>query len=472
MKQFTLVLLCICYSLSIRAQQPATNFTVTDIDGAEHTLFDILDEGKPVLLDFSATWCGPCWEVHLSHVLDDLYLAFGPDGLDKMELFYMESDPDTNLDDLMGLTQFSLGDWVTGTPYPIVDLPDNSIPNAYGIQGFPTLIWVRKDGDDYVYEEAVFITELDLAVEELYDNGVAPDDGTHLVALRNSAPLYACNDAAGTITVYNHGTETITNPDVQFSLDGAVVSTVPTGASIAPGDYTALSFSGLELPVSPAQFTAEVLVADANPADNVQEFTIQSGSFDTTFVVTVYADDWAEEETTFRVLDGVGNEVFVQTSFPEFEDFEINFTLAPNDCYQFRFEDSYGDGLGSIGNIQIVDGVGTEIYNGGWENELLEFGIQTATVTSTEDRIALDAAARVFPSPVQDRLTLQFDNPEAQSVGLEVRDVLGRLIVQNASVSLPTGRQTLTVDTAPLAAGTYQLIARHARGVQSWTFVK
>ena len=459
-------------ALTVRAQQPATNFTVTDLDGTAHTLFDLLDDDKVVLLDFSTTWCGPCWEVHLSHVLEDLYQGFGPDGLDKLELLFLESDPSTGLADLLGQTPQSLGDWVTGTPFPIVDLPDNTIPNAYGVFGYPTLIWVRKEGDAYVYEEAVFITELDLAVEELYDNGVAPDDGTHLVALRNAAPRFACSDASGTITVYNHGTETITDPDVQFSLDGAVVSTVPTSANIAPGDYTALSFSGLELPVSPAQFTAEVLVADANTADNVQEFTIQSGSFDTTFVVTVYADDWAEEETTFRVLDGAGNEVFVQTSFPEFEELVIELTLAPNDCYQFRFEDSYGDGLGSTGTVQIVDGVGTEIYNGGWENDLLEFGIQTATVTSTEDRIALDAAARVFPSPVRDRLMLQFDNPEAQSVGLEVRDVLGRLIVQNASVSLPTGRQTLTVDTAPLAAGTYQLIARHARGVQSWTFMK
>jgi len=57
------------------------NFTATDINGTSHTLYDYLDDGYTVFIDFSATWCGPCWSFHQSHALRDLYEKHGPTGL-------------------------------------------------------------------------------------------------------------------------------------------------------------------------------------------------------------------------------------------------------------------------------------------------------------------------------------------------------------------------------------------------------
>src|SRR5262245_4602746 len=60
-------------------QLKARDFTVKTLDGQSVSLNTLLGEGKPVLIDFWATWCGPCRMV-IPH-LGEIYRKYGKDGL-------------------------------------------------------------------------------------------------------------------------------------------------------------------------------------------------------------------------------------------------------------------------------------------------------------------------------------------------------------------------------------------------------
>jgi cytochrome c biogenesis protein CcmG/thiol:disulfide interchange protein DsbE len=60
-------------------QLKAKDFTVRTLDGQSVSLNTLLGEGKPVLIDFWATWCGPCRMV-IPH-LGEMHRKYGKDGL-------------------------------------------------------------------------------------------------------------------------------------------------------------------------------------------------------------------------------------------------------------------------------------------------------------------------------------------------------------------------------------------------------
>ena len=155
MKQILLLLIGMCMTLNINAQfGTAHDFTVVDINGNEHNLYNILDSGKLVVLDVSATWCPPCWDVHVAHYLEDLYAKFGPEGTNQIEIIFYEGDVSTTSADLNGTGNNTLGDWVTGVPFPIVDETGSlSLDlNVYAPEGFPTISVIRPSDREITHD--------------------------------------------------------------------------------------------------------------------------------------------------------------------------------------------------------------------------------------------------------------------------------------------------------------------------------
>jgi peroxiredoxin len=109
----------------------APDFLLEDVAGEEYQLSDY--RGKVVLLNFWATWCGPCLvEMPL---LQSEYQAYKGDGLLVMAINNGEShDIVTAFGDENDLT------------FPLLLDPGSVVQRLYEIHGYPSSVFIDKEG--------------------------------------------------------------------------------------------------------------------------------------------------------------------------------------------------------------------------------------------------------------------------------------------------------------------------------------
>jgi thiol-disulfide isomerase/thioredoxin len=142
------------------AKAGSPDFTLTALDGSKVTLSAL--KGKPVVIDFWATWCGPCRKEIPELV--KLYGQFNPKGVTFLGIA-LNDTPDS-------LIKLQKDDSV---PYPIL-LGTNDVAKAYQVATIPMLVLLDKEGR-IAYHEVGFEPDSGLKALERALNRVSGGKG-------------------------------------------------------------------------------------------------------------------------------------------------------------------------------------------------------------------------------------------------------------------------------------------------------
>lgn len=115
--------------------EKATDFTVIDTNGKKVSLSDYI--GKPVVVNFWATWCGPC-KMELP-AFDKLCKEYG-----GQVSFMMVNLTDGYQETVDGVKQFVSENEYT---FPVFFDTEYSASNSYQIYSIPETIFVDKEGN-------------------------------------------------------------------------------------------------------------------------------------------------------------------------------------------------------------------------------------------------------------------------------------------------------------------------------------
>ena len=458
MKKITF-LIALCFmafqgNAQIAAGSVAPDFTVTDLNGNVHTLSEYLAAGKTVIMDVSATWCGPCWNYHNTKALEDLYKAYGPNASNEVVVLFVEGDPQTTLADLNGTGTNTQGNWVENTPYPIID--NAALGELYQIQYFPTVFRICPDG---LVSEVGAVTAGSLRGS--INNFCAPLNGVQnyveAVATENG---FCATTARPIAKVKNFGENILTSATIDLKADGVVVATQEFAGTI--NRFVTKSFTFDQMIVDhAADYTIDVTAVNSAPLFTTASAQAGMGVYvaaqaSTDIVIKVYTDNypseisWVLKNGSTTVATGGPYAGTAAGGGPDANTTKIhNLSIPINGCYTIQLKDSYGDGwgYGSTPHGLEIFSNDQSVYNiavGNFGSLINKPNVITTTALSIGELTT--SKFGIYPNPTSGLFQINTESP----VQVSIIDVMGKLVHTANNVS-----GEMSVDLSGLEKGIY-----------------
>ena len=461
MKKFLSLILLIILGFNVKAQTSLTeavDFTGTDCYGEEViNLFEILDRGQHVLIDFYFYSCPPCQRV-VPYVVK-AYEAFG---CNNHDVFFMEVSINDNDDNCQW--------WVEkyGIPYPTIskerggeEIRNLYVPPGSGA-GYPTFVLIAPDRKILLQDIDCYSIEeigVQYIIEQLEQFGIEQ---------------HSCDDPV------------VSDPVVDVTIDEAASTAIT--ATFTPGGECASYHFMLSTEAEMQQWTTMFSMSEEDlvVAWGIEENKAYTHTWDdqivpnTEYTIYVLSKDIEGEviqldkkKVSTLTLGGEGVSV-IDLKVEVLSNTSVFVTATPNEeTAEYRYiliEKSYADSIGVDSTMKVVHASQYPLYEiDRWEwlnlKEETEFYAiaqgkningELGEITKVEFVTLFESAIEIFennfniyPNPVNDKLYIE---TEAEIEEVVVYDVYGK--TQNLRISESQNFRN-SVDVSNLNSGVY-----------------
>lgn len=485
MKQLLLLLLFGFVSIQINAQLASgstlpSNIKTVDIKGDSVDVFKWLNEGKTVVIDIFATWCGPCWSFHESGYLKNLHEQYGPDGTDQLRIIGLEGDGSTAESTLYNS---GWGNWTEGVKYHIVN--DHTFNSMLKISFYPTLYIIRPNKrvleiGGYRYNQ------------EVWQKAMFPDKEIDIIPVLGMESKTFCNKSsfAQKPTIINLGSEDINHVKINFIRNGEVKE--------IESNHEVPVFKELSLPLPTInQFDVstvfEAVVTHLNHNELAENEQLK---FDCLYLRPIveeltykikFTTDYYPGQTSWELTDNQQRSIFKKKYNPgqntsgaggadANKTFTHEITLPDTDitCLTLTITDEGNNGLRSynpstnpVPGVEIIRNDGTIIkpkmasdFDFGSSKTILSRFLLSS---DTDETVAQNFS--VYPNPASDLIHIQKGNLDNLTYKVFITDMVGRQVsqsVENANF----------LNVQELQTGMYFINIHTEKGMATFKFTK
>jgi hypothetical protein len=494
---------------SAGAQELASDFTATDINGNSHNLYATLNQGKIVVVVFFSTDSPYSYAYHNTDDLVNLYNVHGPEGDNQLEIFYVEGDPNTNDNCILGQSSCTspngtFQNWSAGIDFPIISSP--SLAQDFDIDEYPST-FVICPGKRIRKVRALRAN----ALWELASECPVPS-GSNNVGIYFFDPGVPYDQICGATTlkpkfqIVNLGTNPVINPKVFVQFNDLYIDSFFVMGTLAKLEERTIQVEDIVITnTGVLKVRVNAGPNDANPTDNIRSKEFLNAPLfignvlKLRFRTDAYGDEFywdIRKAGTNTIVQQGGNSCVgpngggqllnpnCSSSTFVFDNLSTSIAtiqLPEVGCYELRVVDAGGDGfdpdcascgyyLYELPNSFITAPVQGDTFGG---YSFYQFGVGNI-VSTTEDGIDSNDISdlRVYPNPASDMATVQYVAHASQSAQLTVYSATGSIIFQSPFSRLQTGFNTWRVDIGNFPSGIYAAILQTETGMTRQMFVK
>jgi thiol-disulfide isomerase/thioredoxin len=456
MNKFLRSLIFLCFITNISFAQLdgsgiAPNFTLSDIDGTSHTLYDYLDQGKVVILDFFATWCPPC--NNNADAVEEVWADHGTDGDNTIMMFLLESDDSTPLTDLQTYMTNH------GVTCPTFDnVAASGVKNLYEIGYYPTYYVVYPDRS-YVQISGGPTTIKSVMIDAIAENpGLSTTTyDARVLEFDNPKGSYCQSSITPVVTIQNYGTESLTSLTVYSKIDGNIEKTYNWTGSLAQYEIEELTLAEIEgIEDGVHEFTFDIespnSEIDDDDSNNEKNSTVVLLS-DGTQITTNIRTDAYPSETSWEIKKGD----IVYAEGNKYKDASTSYSkdvcLEMDSCYTLTIYDSYGDGMDGTFTIKNGNTTLVSISSITGYSKSVDFCVEEdlTNISNIFDIISTN----IYPNPASEKINFEIDLKHNSIIKIQLYNGSGQLKKTINAGLLIEGNQIIEVDVSNLNNGLY-----------------